>query len=833
MRTALLILSVFVQICFATVSDSETTREYFTCGAATTTFTSQIKCNSADDVNVYKRLISTGVETELTETTDYTIAATSGSYLNGFTVTISPALGVTYQVVVEREIKKSQETSSGSVNPNTIVTALDKLTRQIQDLETLYQRCLKIPVSDASSLETEVSSSVDRASKNLTFDASGNVTATTVVSTGSVSATSIGEDIITASDAAAVRTLLGITAETGIFSLNDYGAVGDGATDDYTAIAACIAAALAYPNGMVVGAPGTYITGTQIDITGGIILNLPGVTFKQADSAELSIVLNIDVGDNDDLFINVGVDGNMDNNTASVTGCVLKDIAVSLTDIYVGAEYCDIGVEVTGNCEANVMNFTANHCGIGVYEYVLSDTASPDENTFVIAGHTNTTHYKKDNYSTTGRKSTSIVHLSCETASGDAVYIADNCTANDYVCLSGEIRGCASNGVHVGTGGARVNFDNLFADGKDVDWGVVIDSSSGITGDVTLSNFDGGVYVKSCSYGNLGITTSAIGDGVSPDAALKLGVESTSSAQRFTVKPGSVLYTNRGSYGVHLVQSYNTVILNSYIFGLTYNVYFDSVSNNDTVYVNGRSLVSGAETNAKYAAHSSATDPRLIIDGLYTTSFTSADTTPSTLGYTTFKTNSSIATSITDFDKCYTGQIITIIGNDSGNTTIVHDATKINLANSKNVTLQNNDTIQLYYDGTDWNEIARADSGVGNEFLLSVTTIADLSSVAATTLYTVPTGKKLVLTEAWLKVEGDVGANLAFTVGQAAALTDWVGTTNGDNLDADEDVIIIKPVPSATPSTNKMYPAGTVIKIDVAVGGNAVAGTVYLYGFLI
>jgi hypothetical protein len=39
--------------------------------------------------------------------------------------------------------------------------------------------------------------------------------------------------------------------------------------------------------------------------------------------------------------------------------------------------------------------------------------------------------------------------------------------------------------------------------------------------------------------------------------------------------------------------------------------------------------------------------------------------------------------------------------------------------------------------------------------LLSTTAIADLSSVAATTLYTVPVGKKCVLTEAWLECAGD------------------------------------------------------------------------------
>lgn len=116
--------------------------------------------------------------------------------------------------------------------------------------------------------------------------------------------------------------------------------------------------------------------------------------------------------------------------------------------------------------------------------------------------------------------------------------------------------------------------------------------------------------------------------------------------------------------------------------------------------------------------------------------------------------------------------------------------------------------------------------------LLSVTAIADLSSAVETTIYTVPVGKTLILTKALLKVAGDVGASGACTIGQDGAETDFVGTTNQDNLDAAGDVILIAPVPSATPATLKEYAAGTVIKYDQSVAGNAVAGTLYLYGTL-
>ncbi len=117
--------------------------------------------------------------------------------------------------------------------------------------------------------------------------------------------------------------------------------------------------------------------------------------------------------------------------------------------------------------------------------------------------------------------------------------------------------------------------------------------------------------------------------------------------------------------------------------------------------------------------------------------------------------------------------------------------------------------------------------------LLSVTTIADLSSETQTALYTVPTGYTLILTKGYLvSDEGDVGASLVVTIGQNGAVTDFVGTTNGDNLDAAEDVILMAPVPSATPAKLKRYTAGTVIELDVATAGNGVTGELLLYGTL-
>lgn len=116
--------------------------------------------------------------------------------------------------------------------------------------------------------------------------------------------------------------------------------------------------------------------------------------------------------------------------------------------------------------------------------------------------------------------------------------------------------------------------------------------------------------------------------------------------------------------------------------------------------------------------------------------------------------------------------------------------------------------------------------------LLSKTAITSMAVEAEQTIYTVPTGKTCILAFAWLKVEGDLGAAGVFTIGQDGAETDWVATINSDNADANLDVLPIGPIFNATPPTLKEYVAGELIKFDVATAANAVAGTLYLFGFL-
>ena len=73
-KLALVLILLVSRCCFATVSDGESIRQYFSVDGSTTTFTFTLPGNSADDFKVYKHIITTGVEALLTVDSDYTIA---------------------------------------------------------------------------------------------------------------------------------------------------------------------------------------------------------------------------------------------------------------------------------------------------------------------------------------------------------------------------------------------------------------------------------------------------------------------------------------------------------------------------------------------------------------------------------------------------------------------------------------------------------------------------------------------------------------------------------------------------------------------------------------
>ena len=115
--------------------------------------------------------------------------------------------------------------------------------------------------------------------------------------------------------------------------------------------------------------------------------------------------------------------------------------------------------------------------------------------------------------------------------------------------------------------------------------------------------------------------------------------------------------------------------------------------------------------------------------------------------------------------------------------------------------------------------------------LLSTTTVA-LNADADTTLYTVPVGKRCILSHAMLVAGADAGATTTISIGQDTAETDFLPANTLSNLDAQYDTVILMPVPNTTPTKTKSYAAGVVIQAQVANQSGGATNTLYLFGLI-
>ena len=114
---------------------------------------------------------------------------------------------------------------------------------------------------------------------------------------------------------------------------------------------------------------------------------------------------------------------------------------------------------------------------------------------------------------------------------------------------------------------------------------------------------------------------------------------------------------------------------------------------------------------------------------------------------------------------------------------------------------------------------------------ISTTTVA-FNAVAAVTLFTVPTGKLFVPVLAVIRAGADAAAT-DVTFGRSTALTDWMDTTQLDNLDADGDCVKIEPIQADPPVKSKTYAAGVLFQINVTAANGGATNSVDLFGYLV
>jgi hypothetical protein len=165
------------------------------------------------DLLVYSRVTATGVEAPLVETTNWTVDILD----EGGTLTTVTAVAATSQIHVIRATPATQIldlTQGGSFSAENIEAEFDKVTKLAIENKDGLSRCIRAPETDAATIDLVLPCTIDRASKYLTFDVSGNVQATALGTVGTLAAGTFGTAALATADEAAFKALANLEAGT-------------------------------------------------------------------------------------------------------------------------------------------------------------------------------------------------------------------------------------------------------------------------------------------------------------------------------------------------------------------------------------------------------------------------------------------------------------------------------------------------------------------------------------------------------------------------------------------------------------------------------------------
>lgn len=211
-------------------------------------FTVPFRFFAAGDLVVTRTTVSTGTTVVLTLTTDYTVSvgATTG------TVTLTTALSSAYTLTIRRSVSLTQTTNlrtARTFNPKTHEDAFDRLAMQVQ----------------------QVNDTLTGANLTSTFNSGASI-----ISNGSTTGRTLAARF---SDAIYVA---------------DYGAVGDGTTDDSTAIQGAITAATATKT-VYFDAGRTYKMSSAVSITKAVTMVGAGSTLVVNGNTAFNLTAPADI----------------------------------------------------------------------------------------------------------------------------------------------------------------------------------------------------------------------------------------------------------------------------------------------------------------------------------------------------------------------------------------------------------------------------------------------------------------------------------------------------------------------------------------------------------
>jgi len=237
---------------------AQTTKYSYIAGGSTTTFAYQCQVLVSTDLKVY----ANGV----LQTSGYTV--TGIGVVTGGSVVFSVAPAATTVITIERVLTLDRQTDyqyGGPLSEATIDADQDRQSQIDQQLNQKFTQALLAPDGEATSINLQLPSVSSRASKYLGFDALGNAI---TYSAGAPSGTVLASNVSYTPPGGNATTVAQYLDNRGDVSVKDFGAVGDGVTDDSAAFQAAFDYAASDTNAIkkVVAPAGRYVFGATVYI---------------------------------------------------------------------------------------------------------------------------------------------------------------------------------------------------------------------------------------------------------------------------------------------------------------------------------------------------------------------------------------------------------------------------------------------------------------------------------------------------------------------------------------------------------------------------------------
>jgi len=249
---------------------STTARQTYIGDGSLATYSYNFRIFDAADLVLVKRNTSTGAETLLALTTDYTVTG-AGGYNGGTFTLLAGVLPADTELAAYRELDLLQATdlrNQGAYLAEVQERALDRLVMISQQLQDQLNRSVRIPDSEAGGDTFKLPTKELRALMGFAFDADGDPIAGAMPASGVIS--SAMQAVVAAASLADGRAAMGPWNDisVGVFNVKDpaYGAVGDGVVDDSAAIQSAINACKAAGGGTVFFPFGRYRCASRLKV---------------------------------------------------------------------------------------------------------------------------------------------------------------------------------------------------------------------------------------------------------------------------------------------------------------------------------------------------------------------------------------------------------------------------------------------------------------------------------------------------------------------------------------------------------------------------------------